>query len=110
MACPFTAPLRAVTAWVPCSTPIYAEEIDECILRWHSENGTPAPDWDSEMAAAVYEIPAGTDWSGWPEPPTRVRVVLPSRVVYLVSVEVDGGYGDDGSQFRQFFHVEARRG
>lgn len=110
MADAFTAPLRASSSWVPCDASLEADEISEAIYKWcNEEGGMPAP-LDSEIHASLYEIPAGSSWDGWPQHPARVRVTLPNGVRYVLNVEIDGGYGDDGTGWKMFFAVEVRHG
>lgn len=109
MADQLTLALRHADAWSPTipGASVHVEHVERAIELWHVEHGLGVPS-DPDFAAAKWFVPTGTEHEHHPDRPTaeRLLVVLPRGRRYLLTVEREGGGGDDGRRECVTFFVK----
>ena len=95
--------------WIPCGHINDDDAIADAIIRWHDRDRDMrghAPR-DAEFANACWEIPTGTVGCNHPDIPRaeRLRVSMPGGNVYVLSIDCEGGGGDDGQRECRYYNV-----
>lgn len=98
MADRYTTVLLQADAWVECDDYILDTRVADAIERWHVEHELAIPA-DAEFVAAKWSMPVGTTMGCHPLRPQaeQLRVEMPNGNRYLLTIDREGGGGDDGT-------------